>query len=252
MKKTPIIFTVHGEGFKIAGLPFKLEFLQNLVFYKIKYDGEISVAQQTLTKKPITKKVWVIPNGVNIEEWKGAQRERKKIKHLVFVGRLVYDKGADLLIEAFKKSNRKDLDLVIIGEGPELQRLKAQAKGLKVRFTGKLEGMKLVKELRKADLYIMPSRVEGMPIRLLEAWASKLPVLATKAGDNEKYIKEGKTGFLSDVNVNGLKMAILKAESSKNLVGISNLVLDEVKNYSWEKVTEKTLRVYDEVLDEKV
>src|SRR5581483_5642969 len=108
----------------------------------------------------------------------------------------------------------KNMDLTIVGEGEELIELKKQAKGKKIKFTGKLTGGKLSQEFKKADLLIMPSRVEGMPLRLLEAWAAKLPVVATKVGDNEVYLKDGQNGFLADVDAKSINQAIVRASRS--------------------------------------
>lgn len=243
-KRKPVVFTVHGEGMKIAGLPLGEKFLEDLVFYKITYDGQISVAKQTLVKKGATKNVWVIPNGVRISDWTGAQRQRNKVKHLIFVGRFFYDKGVDLLIEAFKELKRKDLDLTIVGEGPELSKLKGLAKGQKIRFTGKLGGQKLVNEIRKADLYVMPSRVEGMPIRLLEAWAAKIPIVATKVGDNSQYIVNNKSGFLAEANVQSLANSIEKALKSNRLVNIAESGFNKVQDFTWNNIAEQTLARY--------
>jgi glycosyltransferase involved in cell wall biosynthesis len=138
--------------------------------------------------------------------------------------------------------------LSIVGDGPELGNLKRQAKGLKVKFLGQMEGNKLVQEMKKADLYVMPSRVEGMPIRLLEAWAAKIPVVVTDVGDNAKYIIEEKNGFLSDVNSNSIKDAISRAIRSKNLNSMAESGYKKVLNYSWDKIAEQTLKAYREVL----
>ena len=248
LKRKPVIFTVHGQGMKIAGLPLGEKLLEELVFYKIGYDGLITVAKQTLRKKCAAKKIWVIPNGVNVADWKKAQRQRKKVRHLIFVGRLFYDKGVDLLIEAFKKLKREDLDLTIVGEGPELVKLKRLAKGEKIKFTGKMEGQKLVNEIKKADLYIMPSRVEGMPIRLLEAWAAKIPMVVSNVGDNSEYVIDNKSGFLAEPDAESLTLSIANAVESKKLVNMAELGYKKVQAFTWSNIADQTLQVYNEVI----
>lgn len=244
-RKRKIIFTMHGEGMKISGLGFGSKLLEDLVFYKIPYDLEISVAKQTLKKKSAAKKVVIIPNGVNIEQFKSAQRKRYKVKEIIYFGRLFYDKGIDLLISAFTRLDIKGLKLTIVGEGPELENLKKQT-GENIEFKGKLEGEKLNLALKKADLFVMPSRLEGMPIRLLESWAAKLPVVVTDVGDNHLFISEGKNGFIADVNEESLVREIKKAMSS-NLVGIADNAFLEVQSYSWHKIANWTNEEYQKL-----
>lgn len=247
-RNQPTVFTAHGSGLQIAGLNINGGFLEDLVFYKMPYDAEITVAKNTFTRKTQAKKLIVIPNGVNINDWIKAQRKRKKIKHLLYVGRVVFDKGLDLLIESIK--DLKGLDLTVVGEGDQLSGLKKRARGQKIKFTGRLEGQELVKEFEKSDLLVMPSRVEGMPLRLLEAWAAKLPVVATRVGDNEIFIKDGQTGFLADVATESIYQGIMRAQNS-NLSLIAENGWRNVQKFTWEKIANQTLKVYQEVLDEK-
>lgn len=249
--KKPIVFTAHGTGFKVAGLGVGSSFLEKLVFYKIKYDLEVTVAKNTFIKKPDTKKVKVIPNGVSISRFYKAWRLRKKVIHLLYIGRLVEDKGVGLLVQAFRKLNDKNLDLTIVGEGIQRLELEKLSEGLNIKFTGKLLGQDLVWEMRKADLLVMPSLVEGQPIRLLEAWAAKLPVIATKVGDNELYIKDGVNGFLCEVEVSSLSQKIEKIIKMKNLSQVANQGFKDVQKYTWEKIAKLTNEAYMEVINEK-
>lgn len=247
-RKKPIVFTVHGKGVKIAGLNMDGIFLEDLVVYKIPYDLEITVAKKTITKKTKAKKLTIIPNGVNLEEFKSAQKERKIIKKMLYVGRLSYEKGVDLLIDAFKRLNTENQSLSIIGEGDQLQKLKVQAKKLKIFFLGNLQMKALTDEYKKADLLILPSRTEGQPLVLFEAWAAKLPVLATKVGDNERYIKEDQTGFLAEPNSESLGKSLKKILISNKLVPIQENAYKIVQEFSWEKIAKKTLNHYRKIL----
>ncbi len=250
LRNKPTVFTAHGEGWKIAGLGLGGGFLQDLVFYKLPYDVEITVAKNTFKKKTAAKRVDLIPNGVTVDKFNKAQRRRTNIKRLIFFGRLFKDKGVHLLIEAFKDL-KGDFSLAIVGDGPEIGNLKKQAKGLKVRFTGQLEGMELVKEINKGDLFVMPSLVEGMPIRLLEAWSAKLPVLATRVGDNEVYINDGINGFLCETTTDSIKDNLERVLKNKNLKRIAEQGFKDVQKYAWVNIAKKTSFAYREVLNEK-
>lgn len=246
--RKPVVFTAHGTGYKISGLGFSGKTLENLVFYQIKYDLEVTVAKNTFTKKTSTQKVKVIPNGVDIKRFSQAIRTRKKINNLIYLGRLVEDKGVDLLIKAFQLLNKHNLGLIIVGEGAELEKLKKMAGKSKIVFKGKLEGKDLIRQLYEADLMVMPSRVEGQPIRLLEAWAAKLPVLATRAGDNALYIKDGKNGFLTDSNYLSISKDIERVCRFKNLNKIADAGFLNVQEYTWKKIADKISENYLQVI----
>lgn len=108
---------------------------------------------------------------------------------LLAVGSLIPTKGFDLLIEAFAdvaSSSELAAELVIVGDGPEHERLKtlAEARGVqdRVNFRGYLSPESLRRELEASDLLVISSRSEGLPRVLLEGVATKLPVVATAVG----------------------------------------------------------------------
>src|SRR5262249_18475844 len=122
---------------------------------------------------------------------------------VVAVGRLIAVKGFDDAVKAL--SNREDIELVIVGEGPERERLTQLAKSqcTRLQLLGHLEGSDKWDLLRAADAFVMPSRVlptgrtEGTPTALLEAMAVGLPIVATRAGGIPEVLKEGGTGLLT-------------------------------------------------------
>jgi glycosyltransferase involved in cell wall biosynthesis len=101
--------------------------------------------------------------------------------NIVAVGRLVRDKGFDLLIEAFLRLNRSDLTLTILGEGPIRSSLEAQIVAGGVVDRVRLLGFKTnpYSYMAAADAFVLPSRTEGFPNVLLEALACGTPVVAT-------------------------------------------------------------------------
>jgi glycosyltransferase involved in cell wall biosynthesis len=104
------------------------------------------------------------------------------------IGRLVPQKGFDILIEAFAKiaSQIPNVYCLIIGEGDDKEKLSEQirAAGLekRIRLIGYQDRAKAMSILKSSDVFVMPSRYEGTPIALLEAAALARPILATCAG----------------------------------------------------------------------
>ncbi|MDP9407258.1 MAG: glycosyltransferase, partial [Actinomycetota bacterium] len=99
------------------------------------------------------------------------------------VGRLVPVKGYDVLVEAVRLlDGTLSADWVVVGEGPERARLERQAETLPVRFVGEVRDPRDVAEfLRTLDVFVLPSRAEGLPNVVLEAAACGVPVVATEA-----------------------------------------------------------------------
>lgn len=243
------VFTLHGKGDKIAGLGFGERFLEDLVVYRIPYDLLISVARNSISKKPAAKRVSIIPNGVDIERFQSAWRQREKIKNILCVSRLSYEKGVDLLINAFSRLKRPKLSLTIVGEGRERSTLEKTNTNKQITFKGLLTNEQLVSEYRNADLVVLPSRTEGLPLVLFESWAAKVPILATRVGDNPVYIRDGVNGFLSEPTSAGIYSAL------NNIIGLNgfNQIVKEginsVQNLTWEKIAKRTIRLYNYLLN---
>lgn len=134
----------------------------------------------------------VIANGVDIDFWQPPSARSRSaesgLPHLVALGRLQSVKGFDLLIEAAAHLAARGtrLKLTIIGEGAEGDALAARATrlgiGQAVTFAGRLRPPAIRDLFHRADLFVLPSRSEGMPLAMMEAMASGLPVVAADVG----------------------------------------------------------------------
>ena len=123
-------------------------------------------------------------------------------KVLLFIGTLVRRKGVDQLIRATPRiaSKHPDVSVLIVGAGPILSDLRGLADRLgvsdRVTFLGSTTHREVPRLFAAADLFVLPSRNEGVPRVILEAMASGLPVVATNVGGVSEAIDDGKTGFL--------------------------------------------------------
>lgn len=119
---------------------------------------------------------------------------------VVFTGRLHPQKNLDLLIDAWPEvlERAPGASLVLVGRGPEEDRLRERARGLgvgdAVHFPGRVDDP--AESLRAADLFALPSVAEGMSNSLLEAMATGLPCLVTRIGGNTDLVEDGRTGRL--------------------------------------------------------
>ena len=135
---------------------------------------------------------------------------------LLYVGRLSWEKGVDVLIESVRRisDTRPDIGLLIVGDGPERESLKEQARHLpQVFFLGFKDWKQLPSYYAAADLLILPSRRDQWGLVVNEAMASGLPVMATeKVGAAQDLILEGQTGFVvPEDNAAALASAIDRA-----------------------------------------
>lgn len=119
---------------------------------------------------------------------------------LVFVGRLAPEKGMRLLLEALGRARAggADLRLTVIGDGPDRQTLETMAAplGKAVRFTGYQSQDEVAAHLAQGDIFVLPSFAEGVPVVLMEAMASGLPVITTRIAGIPELVEDGLSGLL--------------------------------------------------------
>jgi glycosyltransferase involved in cell wall biosynthesis len=125
---------------------------------------------------------------------------------LLFVGRLVSQKGLDVLFRALSLlkeqagKNHVDWTLTIAGEGPLKNELARASEGLRlsdrITFRGWLERGHLPAVYKNADVFVLPSRDEGMPNAMLEAMAAGLPVIGSRVAGIDEVVIDGETGLL--------------------------------------------------------
>jgi len=198
--------------------------------------------------------IQVIPNGVDLEKFRSGDRNWEPAK-LLFVGRVVYQKGLDLLLKALAGLGESNWQLDIVGDGPRVERLRNQAAHLgiekKVSFPGWQSREALPKTYQQANLFVYPSRHEGMPNAVLEAMASGLPVLATRIAGNEELVSE-ECGVLvpaEDTDSLGAALSSLLPDAGlRQRMGGAARKRVEAK-YSWRKVAQAYLDLMNSVVE---
>ena len=140
-----------------------------------------------------------INNGVDITEIKRANVHKVGI-NLIIISRLVVQKNINIVIEAMKLLDNKNLKLSIIGEGGEFGNLKSKIQDLnlqnRVQLLGKIDNSKISQFLLTADIFIQASDYEGLPHSVLEAINYEVPILSTEAGGCKDLLNDGERGFI--------------------------------------------------------
>lgn len=154
-------------------------------------------------------KIKIMYSGINVKKFRYIKRHATTEKvTIVSVGRLHKKKGFRYLIRAFKKVHAKapSSRLIIVGNGVERKNLKRLISKLKLKKSVRLKGFvphkRLVRLLKKADIFCLPSVTtkdgnhEGIPNAIKEAMATGLPIVATRHGGIPELVKNGREGFL--------------------------------------------------------
>jgi glycosyltransferase involved in cell wall biosynthesis len=198
----PVILHLHGGGFK--------EFYHGVSSFSQRYIRFIIRTSSSFVVLSTGWKTWFlneVDNFTNIRVIKNGVKEScqlpksKDAKKIIFAGRLVKGKGLEDLFQAIAKlkTDGCDMNLVVAGDGniTEYQALAVKL-GIKanVTFAGWVERKELDVYMGNARCLVLPSYAEGMPMCILEAFANKLPVVATTVGAIPEMLKHGTDGYL--------------------------------------------------------
>jgi glycosyltransferase involved in cell wall biosynthesis len=208
-KNIPWIITNHG---KRVGMKLTVYNWLNIFLMK-KADKLIAVSREIadeMTKKGIpSTKILVIDNGIDLQRFTNHRKNNDlresfglngNNKIIGTIGSLTEEKGHIHLIEAARQVTDKytECRFLIVGDGGQRQFLEEKTSRLglsgRVIFTGSRKEVPEI--LSMLDAFVLPSLKEGLPMALLEAMASKVPVIASKVGAIPKIIEDGINGML--------------------------------------------------------
>ena len=213
-------------------------------------------------------KMMMVPNGVNADAYAAAKKNelsqfRSKFalpeeKIVLFVGRLVYEKGVHVLVNATPKILEKtNAKIIIVGNGYMKEQLSGIVKNMgiahKVLFTGFVDDETLRGLQTCADVSVVPSLFEPFGIVALEAMAAKSPVVVSDAGGLAEIV---------DHDVDGVK--VYPGNPDSLAWGITRVLTDETyanhlrnnaykkihEKYNWDKIAQQTMSAYKTVLGE--
>lgn len=207
------------------------------------------------------RKTVLIPNGIQRPERKGTEEIRarwglEKDRYILFLGRIVPEKGIENLIKAFRQVDT-DKKLVIAGGSSDtdtfFEKLKEEAMGdPRILFTGFVQGEALEELYSNSYLYCLPSNLEGMPISLLEAMSYGNCCLCSDIPECAEVMED--LGFLFQRGDRESLQASLQMLCERpDLVEESRRkVKDSIfEKYDWDRITEQTLALYQRSIDKK-
>ncbi len=239
-------------------------FLNDLFFNKLSFKLTDKIFSITPWEVPILKKyceeekIKVIPNGMDEILFKKIKnnnfRKRNKIteKYLVlFFGRLNPTKGPEKLVQVAINISKKRKDIAFVWVGPDegkAEEVKSLIKSHKnMKYLGPILGKENIAEMyQSANVYVLPSYREGLPLTLFEAMASGLPIVASPVNGIPYEMKEPDNGFFAEYgNLKELEKNILKILDNPQLAKkISTKNIQKSKQYSWDLISKNYLNEY--------
>jgi glycosyltransferase involved in cell wall biosynthesis len=211
----------------------------------------------------------VIPLGLHLQEYSGAERpgafrraypgtQGKKI--ILFLGRLNFKKGLDLLAQAFGPIGRQRDDVHLVLAGPDNEgyanqvREQLQTEGLVAQctFTGMLLGDKKLAAFRDADVFVLPSYTENFGIAVVEAMACGLPVVISDKVNIWQDVKKARAGYVVECDaqaVGAALSAILDDPEQGKAMGQRGRRL-VAERFTWEKIGAQMRQLYRQVAEQ--
>ena len=227
----PYITTLHGTDITLVGRDPAFE---PVIRFSLNHSNAItsvseSLKKDTLKSFKIDNKISVIPNFINIKDYKMPREHCIKRKYapngekiLLHISNFRKVKRVEDVISIFAKVNKAmPSKLILVGDGPEKANIEQLCRQLnlhhEVVVLGKITDPKEV--LCVADLFLLPSETESFGLSALEALAMKVPVISTNSGGLPEVNINGQTGYLSNVgDVEDMSANAIKLLSDQNLL----------------------------------
>ncbi len=214
----------------------------------------------------IQDNVVTIFNGVKIEQNEKYESDFPDMQNIknryqkvaIYIGRLSEEKGVDILLQAWREVVKKEpqVGLIIVGDGPQRSKLFKYVEENEmtgnVIFAG--ERRDVTSCLRGCDIFILPSRGEGISNALLEAMANGLPCIVSMVGGNLKLIKHGETGMIFEKeDPEGLMHCITELLHDKDMAfKLGNNAKELIKReFSIEVIANQYLELYSKLLGQR-
>jgi glycosyltransferase involved in cell wall biosynthesis len=269
-----VVFTLHSTQFGRDGNRFyngTPESIKGVEWYGTFIAERVIVNSDTMIKEGMwlhkipRDKIKLVPNAVNCEEYDGFI-DPKDVKEkygipfmdpmILFVGRMTYMKGPDLLLEAIPKVLEQipNAKFVFMGDGDMMDYVKEGTKELglerAVRFTGFLRGQDKHDLFKACDCLVVPSRNEPFGIVTLEAWSAGKPVIAMHGTGSGDLVWHNVTGLQVFRNPDSIAWGVTHLfsdyEKARWMGNNGRHAVETV--FTWDNMADKTLEVYNEIL----
>lgn len=261
IRGVPAVFTVHGWAFTdgvssaakffYTGIERCLARISSQIILVSNFDRDLALRCGV----GVPDLLLTIHNGVVDLSPNELKKELGPRVRLIMVARFDEQKDHLLLVRALASIKDLPWELEFVGDGPlqaQCRQLVAQL-GLarRVAFSGFCNDVHC--RIAESDVLVLSSKWEGLPLTIIEAMRGGLPVVASNVGGVSELVLDGVTGFLAKRNDEAAMTtslrAVLEAEDRRNSMGVAARLRYE-QNFSFEKMRDKTMAVYQAVLPE--
>lgn len=255
----PTVFTAHGWSFTEGISPFKRKVFSQIekrIAKKTDYIITVSHYDEKLAKvfkiEPRFE-LQTVHNGIN-DFYEENIRSSDEIK-VVMVARFQTPKRQDLLLHAFSKLPNSTSKIIFIGDGEKCGEVMMLAKVLnlerRVEFLGARKDVPRL--LADANVFVLISEFEGLPISIIEAMASGIPVIASDVGGVSELIKHGENGFIvnnDELEISKYLKLLTENHKMRREMGEKAREL-YLENFQFKKTYWETLSIYENVIEKR-
>lgn len=232
----PFVCGVHVSDIEVLTNPIYGFYFKNQLKKAYHKAKKIACRSFVLQKKfveifpQLAQKTFVAASGIDEQIIVEREFKRESPLKVLTCANLIKRKNIDKLISTVGD----DFELTVIGEGKEFKKLKKMGQK-NVNFLGRLPHEKVLEQMQKADIFVLPSVKETFGMVYLEAMASGCIVVCTKNDGIDGIIKDGENGFLCEPTLEGIREVLLKIKDNKNSYKVLQNSLSTVKEYTQEK-----------------
>ena len=267
LRNRETVFTYHSTEFGRNGNNFSTGWpfteISRIERYGASIAKHVTAVSSALRREAMTLyeipdwKIDVVHNGIVPDHYQ-ADVDPQAVKRrygldpgsplILFIGRLAWQKGPDMLVDAAPRHLREHADgqFVFVGEGQMRRGLETRARSLPVRFLGRLSDAEYVSLLNASDIVAIPSRNEPFGLVLLEAWSAGRCVVASDVGGLSENIEHGTDGVKVRPHPDSIARGLSRvADSPEKALAMGREGLDKVKKeFLWNRVAGRMESVY--------
>lgn len=255
----PVVFTAHGWAFtEGVAAPLRLIYrsieklfagLTDRIITVSEYDRQLALRMKVGTADQIT----TVHNGMPDVVVPDRQIEPGQVVRMIMVARFDEQKDQAFLLQALSLVKSSEWTLELVGDGPLLETVRQQAvqTGLSQRVTFSGQCTDIPQRLARADIFLLISNWEGLPLTIIEAMRASLPVIASDVGGVAELVQDGETGFLHargnrQVLVEAINL-LLGSAAQRQRMGCAGRALYQTQ-FTGQQMLAATLDIYAQVI----
>lgn len=247
--RTPIIYDCRDELFPA----WLVKIGQTPVWFSCAPNVDEILTNNGISDERIVRTPVVNPHYVSTYNKKMPRETNNDGFNVIYVGRLIEEKGVPLLLSAFEEfsEDHPDAHLTLIGDDPTGTVMKTISKkrlGNSLTAVGQIEHRQVIEHIANSDVLVLPSYNEALPRVIIEAFELGVPVIAAPVGSVPNLVIDGETGLLIEHTVPSLISALEQLHEDKSLQQkIAENARRESEAWDWSTVVERVRGEYDRV-----